>query len=44
MMKFDYNYQNLFQFAFLIKFVNPAEVLKKLALICKRKQRTEGFW
>ena len=31
-------------FAFLFIFVHPAEIYATIALICTRKQQTEGFW
>ena len=33
-----------FGFALLFKFVNPAEDYRTIALICIRKQQTQGFW
>ena len=33
-----------FSFPLLFKFVNPAEDERTIALICTRKQQTQGFW
>ena len=41
MTTLDYNYQNLFSFCFVIKFVNPAEFKKPMAAIHIRKQQNK---
>ena len=33
-----------FVFALLFKFANSAEDKRTIALICRRKQQTQGFW